>query len=443
MYSSSILPVIVAMLPCVFKILFGFLSDQVPILGYRRKGYMWIGWTMSAAIMVHLLLTSNLTLEWKDNGTLVIPKNSPSIQQLSVCFLVFGFGYWMADVNSDSIVAERAKLEPPSKRGQLQSTCYAFRFFGVMVAAPVSTFLYDSNHGPRNIVLIMAIIPTVIMAPLLYLLQEIPPTRILSARQQCHEIWTTVCSRSVWQPMGFIYLYNILQVPNAAWRQFLKTCLNFSEDQLNALLIAAYVLLYLGTLAYKYYFIRFSWRLVFQVGIAMNCIFSALQILLIKGRTFGLSPFVFALGDDVFSDLISGIQFLPLTIMMVHLCPDGSEGASYAMYTTVSNSAMLAQPTISTMLLGIWDVSKQALQDRELSGLLKLSMLTTLIQTSAILFVRLLPKDRHDLELLKTKGRSTSKLGGAVFLGIIFASTLDACVVGLLNILNPGWVRGS
>jgi len=419
------------------------MSDQLPLLGYRRKGYMCIGWSMATAIMVQLLLSSNLTMEWKYNGSLVIPKDSPSIQQLSFCFLVFGFGYWMADVNSDSIVAERAKLEPPSKRGQLQSTCYAFRFFGIMVAAPVSTFVYDSNHGPRNIVLIMAIIPPLVMFPLLYLLQEIPATRVLSARHQCQEIWNSVCSRAVWQPMGFIYLYNILQVPNAAWRQFLKTCLDFSEDQLNALLIAAYVLLYLGTLAYKYYFIRFSWRLIFQVGIIMNCVFSALQILLIKGRTGGLSPFIFALGDDVFADLISGIQFLPLTIMMVHLCPDGSEGASYAMYTTVSNSAMLAQPAISTMLLGVWDVSKQALEDRDLSGMLKLSILTTLIQTSAILFVGLLPKDRHDLELLKTKERSTSKLGGAVFLGIIFASTLDACVVGLLNILNPGWVHGS
>jgi hypothetical protein len=106
------------------------------------------------------------------------------------------------------------------------------------------------------------------------------------------------------------YLYNILRVPNAAWRQFLKTVLGFSADQLNALLITAYVLLYVGTLSYKYYFIRFSWRLVFQAGILLNCFFSSFQILLIKGKTFGLSPFLFALGDDVFADLISGIQFL-------------------------------------------------------------------------------------------------------------------------------------
>jgi len=42
----------------------------------------------------------------------------------------------------------------------------------------------------------------------------------------------------------------------------------------------------------------------------LNGFFSALQILLITGQTFGLSPFLFALGDDVLADFISGIQFL-------------------------------------------------------------------------------------------------------------------------------------
>ena len=38
--------------------------------------------------------------------------------------------------------------------------------------------------------------------------------------------------------------------------------------------------------------------------------FSALQILLIVGETFGIDPFWFALGDDVFADFLAGIQFL-------------------------------------------------------------------------------------------------------------------------------------
>ena len=74
----------------------------------------------------------------------------------------------------------------------------------MMVAAPVSTFLYDSHYGPRSIVMTMAIIPPLLMGPLMYLLEELPATRVLSAKEQCGEIWNSVCSRAVWQPMGFV-----------------------------------------------------------------------------------------------------------------------------------------------------------------------------------------------------------------------------------------------
>ena len=134
---------------------------------------------------------------------------------------------------------------------------------------------------------------------------EIP---ISSTREQCNEIWKTVCSQAVWQPMGFVYLYNTLQVGNAAWRQFMVTTLKFTTCQLNLLLVVGLVLLYLGIIAYKYYFISWSWRTVYIWTTGLNGIFSLLQVCLITGFTFGLSNFWFALGDDVFAEFIQGIQ---------------------------------------------------------------------------------------------------------------------------------------
>ena len=73
--------------------------------------------------------------------------------------------------------------------------------------------------------------------------------------------------------------------------------------------------------------------------------------------------------------------------MMVHLCPTGSEGASYAMFTTVNNSALTLSSAFSTMLLGVWDVSRAALENKELQGMINLTVLTTAIQVSGVLFV--------------------------------------------------------
>lgn len=158
----------------------------------------------------------------------------------------------------------------------------------------------------------MATLPA-LMLPLIWEFKEPKDIPIRSTKDQCMEIWSTVCSRAVWQPLGFVYLYNVLQVGNVAWREFLKSVLGFTANQLNILLIVAYVLLWLGIMAYKFYFITYSWRKVYVATTLLNGILSALQVLLIQGITFGLSPFLFALGDDAFADFIAGIQFLVRT----------------------------------------------------------------------------------------------------------------------------------
>jgi BT1 family len=350
-------------LPASFKLLFGFLSDNVPIAGYRRKTYMLAGWLIAALSMLALYSGSNLNIPARNAGCFQsdgdadfvqgeIPADAPTIPFLSVCLLTFGIGFWMADVMGDSVVAEKAKLELEDQRGSIQSTCYACRFFGMMVAAPASTALY-SMYGPTAVIKLLAVMPLCIL-PLVYLLGEVQYAPVASTREQCGEIWNTVCSRAVWQPMAFVYLYNVMQVGNAAWREYLVTVQHFTSCQLNLLLIFSFVLLYFGILAYKYWFIHWSWRKVYISTTLLNGFFSMLQVLLIYGITFGLSPFLFTLGDDAFAEFIAGIQFLPTTIMMVHLCPAGSEGASYAMFTTVNNSALTLSSAISTQLLKIW-----------------------------------------------------------------------------------------
>jgi hypothetical protein len=218
---------------------------------------------------------------------------------------------------------EKARLEAPEARGQLQSTCYTCRFFGIMVAAPVSTVCY-SAYGPGSVVVFLACAPLP-MIPLIYWLHEDNQNDIrnqpTSTKEQCLEIWKTISSRSVWQPIGFVYLYNLLQVQNVAWRQYLRSVLEFTAEDLNSLLVVSYIFLFVGTLVYKFYFLNStSWRRVYQVCILVNGILTAMQLLLIKGKTFGLPDYWFALGDDAAAEFIQGIQFLVCSIKCEGLC---------------------------------------------------------------------------------------------------------------------------
>ena len=128
--------------------------------------------------------------------------------------------------------------------------------------------------------------------------------------------------------------------------------------------------------------------------------------------------------------------------MMVHLVPHGSEGASYSMFTTVNNSAISVASAVSTHLLPIWNVSKEALEESRLQGMINLTYLTTGMQVGAIVFVGLLPKYKDDLmELMNDSYRS--RVGGAIFLFITFASLTHAIYVGFMNIMFPGWMGES
>jgi BT1 family len=177
------------------------------------------------------------------------------------------------------------------------------------------------------------------------------------------------------------------------------------------------------------------------------------QFALISGNTFGINPFILALGDDALMEFIIGIQMLPICIMMVSLCPPNSEGASYAMFTTAWNSAMLlAQAIGSSVLLGIWDTSKETMIDGNLNGLFKLSILTTILQMVPILFVWWLPHGRNELEQLADSSDSnlgggsssgSSKIGGGIFLFVVLSAVLYTIVVTLLNVLVPGWIGES
>ncbi|GMH59211.1 hypothetical protein TrRE_jg5666, partial [Triparma retinervis] len=262
-------------LPASFKLIYGFISDGNLLFGYRRKSYMFLGWGVTSLTMILLYLD-------------IRTYGEPSIDFLSVIYFLFGFGFWYAD--------------PEGSRGSLQSTCYALRFFALMLFAPVSTALYPTL-GPSSIVFLMALLPLMIM-PLVYVFREEFHPVVLTTRQQCGEIWATVCSRAVWQPMGFVYVYNVLQIGNSAWKQYLVSTLGFTSVELNSLLIASYVLLYVGVMAYKYYFIKWSWRSVYIITTAINGVLSMLQILLIQGITFGLGAFWFSLGDDAMAEFI-------------------------------------------------------------------------------------------------------------------------------------------
>jgi hypothetical protein len=97
---------------------------------------------------------------------------------------------------------------------------------------------------------------------------------------------------------------------------------------------------------YKGYLFNTSWRKVYLFATLVSFVFSILQLLLIfqwnvKIGLGGNKAFelLFAMGSFGVIQFMGAIQFLPSCRMFLAMCPEGAEGASYAMLTTLSNLA--------------------------------------------------------------------------------------------------------
>lgn len=256
--------------------------------------------------------------------------------------------------------------------------------------------------------------------------------------KQCNDIWETVQLESVWRPMAFVYLFNALQVPNVAWKSYLILDLHFEPWALGAMVILGSFMTFAGVLGYKYYFFKSSWRKIYLWSVVLTTFFSLLQLMLIfqlNVKYLHISNYFFSLGDDVITAYISGIQFLPMCIMYMKLCPDGAEGASYSMLTTFSNIAGVCSNNLGNIFAGIWNVSNDAMKQNDISGFWKLHVLTSFISLFPLLFLYLLPKNEAEQERLRQNSKK-SRMGGIIFLTVLFGSLFWSLSTAILKLTS-------
>ena len=74
---------------------------------------MFAGWALSSAAMACLWALES-TAYFHDDA------HNARIAAIALLYFLFGLGFWFGDVIADSMMAEKAKLEPDSRRGHLQ-----------------------------------------------------------------------------------------------------------------------------------------------------------------------------------------------------------------------------------------------------------------------------------------------------------------------------------
>eukprot|EP01041_Mallomonas_annulata_P009278 gene9278-19257_t len=261
---------------------------------------------------------------------------------------------------------------------------------------------------------------------------------VMTVRDHLRQIWLTAQLNTVWKPMAFIYFFNVLQIPNVAWLSYLQLTLDFKPFALGVIGTMGSFMLIIGVLAYKKIFFKSSWRSIFITTALLTTVFNLLQLTLIfqiNIKYLHLSNYLFCFGDDVITQFIRGINLLPVCVMCMRLCPDGSEGTAYAMLTTFENVASLSASALGNHLAKIWDVSNSALRAKNVDGLWRLTVLVSVLSILPISLVRLLPRNAQHQDERDIK-KKRSKICGVIFLSVLFGNVLWNVVAAIGSLME-------
>lgn len=129
--------------PWFVKPVYGFLTDAVPLYGYRRRSYLVLCGVVGASA-------------WSSMG-ITMPTAAGAVSLLVLGSLSTA----CADVVADSIVVEMSRGEPQSTAGALQSMCWASAAIGGVLSSYFSGS-FVQQYGPQPVFFMTAIFPVMV-----------------------------------------------------------------------------------------------------------------------------------------------------------------------------------------------------------------------------------------------------------------------------------------
>ncbi|CAB4261533.1 unnamed protein product [Prunus armeniaca] len=339
-------------LPWLIKPVYGFISDSVPLFGYRRRSYLILSGLLGA-------------LSWSLMATVVDGKFS-----VAFCIILGSLSVAFSDVVVDSMVVERARGESQSMSGSLQSLCWGSSAFGGIVSSYFSGSLVDA-YGVRFVFGVTALLPLLTSA-VAVLVNEQPvigvakgtnfalagPNLLESWKQNFIQLWNAVRHPTVFFPTLFIFLWQATPHSDSAMFYFTTNKLGFTPEFLGRVKLVTSVASLLGVGLYNGFLKTVPLKKTFLVTTVFGSAIGLTQVFLVTGlnRKFGISDEWFAMGDSLVITVLSQASFMPVLVLAAKLCPEGVEATLFATLMSISNAGSVLGGLMGaglTQLLGI------------------------------------------------------------------------------------------
>ncbi|KAL6763052.1 BT1 family-domain-containing protein [Haematococcus lacustris] len=342
-------------LPWMVKPLYGFISDSVPLLGYRRRSYL---------VLAGLLGT----VGWSLLATWVT-----DAQGAAACMLLGSLSTAASDVLVDSIVVERARGAPQATAGSLQSLCWGSAAVGGIVSAYFSGSLVET-YGTRFVFGVTALFPLIVSCSALLINEKRPPrgghpvwgaagaggaaggpvSAGLGRRalQQSKALWAAVSQKEILLPTLFVFLWQATPSAESAMFYFQTNELGFTPEFLGRVRLVGSLASLAGVALYNGALKKVPLKTTLWWSMVLGLVLGSTQLLLVSrlNLKLGLNDQLFVLGDSVILTVLGQATFMPILVLAARLCPEGVEATLFATLMSILNAGSFAGSAMGAAL---------------------------------------------------------------------------------------------
>jgi folate/biopterin transporter len=338
----------IAALPWVVKPLFGFLSDGLPIFGYRRRPYLILSGILGSLSWIALATVVDGTVA----ATLALSATSLAVA--------------VSDVIVDSLVVERARRESLGKAGSLQSLTWGVSAIGGLITAYLSGWLLE-HLNTRTVFGITAIFPLLVCGVAGLIAEERlnsePSTKetagqVPGIRQQIRQVWGAMAQKAILLPTLFVFLWQATPSADSAFFYFTTNELGFPPEFLGRVRLVTSLAALIGIWLYQRFLKAVPFRRILGWSIVISSLLGMTALLLVThaNRALGIDDYWFSLGDSLILTVMGQITFMPVLVLSARLCPAGIEATLFALLMSIWNlSGLLSQElgALLTQWLGV------------------------------------------------------------------------------------------
>ncbi|WP_019509395.1 folate/biopterin family MFS transporter [Pleurocapsa sp. PCC 7319] len=347
----------ISSLPWIIKPLFGFMSDGLPILGYRRRPYLILSGLLGSVSW--LALATLVNSAW--TATLVI-----LITSLSVA---------ISDVIVDSLIVERAREESLAQAGSLQSLSWGFSALGGLITAYFSGLLLE-HLSSNQVFEITATFPLIVSAVAWLITEEKITTtdqrsqqapsshggvicdsndsksQSSSVKGQIKQLWAAVKQKQVWLPIAFLFTWQATPTADSAFFFFSTNELGFEPEFLGRVRLVTSLASLIGIYLFQRYLKTVPFRQILGWSTVIAAALGMTTLLLVThtNRALGIDDHWFSLGDSLILTVVGQITWMPVLVLSARLCPKGVEATLFALLMSIWNLSGLLSHELGALL---------------------------------------------------------------------------------------------